>query len=64
MTAKDDIYQTILHAVRPLTIADLQAEHPAVARRTLQRWLRQFTAAGKVRAQGGRTRAALCDCPL
>ncbi|WP_255556850.1 Fic family protein [Sodalis sp. dw_96] len=40
----------------------MSAEHPAIARRTLQRWLKQLVADGKVWAQGeGRGRHYLVD---
>ncbi|MEO5797189.1 MAG: Fic family protein [Rhodoferax sp.] len=40
-----------------LTLAELLAQHPAVARRTAQRWLGQLVADGRVAAQGaGRAR--------
>jgi len=43
-----------------LTLADLLVQHPGLARRTVQRWLSQWVAAGQIAAQGeGRARRYL-----
>ncbi|WP_253073409.1 Fic family protein [Sodalis ligni] len=58
----NNVYQTFFNTFQPLTVADLSAEHPAIARRTLQRWLKQLVADGKVRARGeGRGRHYVVD---
>ena len=46
------IYQTLFTANCPLSVADLLAKHPSLARRSVQRWLGQLIDDGKVQAQG------------
>ena len=44
--------QSIRNTPPGLTLAELLAQHPAVARRTAQRWLGQWVADGSIVAQG------------
>jgi Fic family protein len=54
------LLQSIQSAPHGLTLAELLAEHPTIARRTVQRWLSQWVAIGLIAAQGeGRARRYL-----
>ena len=54
------LLQHIRSASTGLTLADLLAQHPTLARRTLQRWISQWIAKGQIAAQGeGRARRYL-----
>lgn len=57
MTSIDPILATIEHTVEGATLADLLANHPHVARRTLQRWLAGWVKTNVVQQIGkGRAR--------
>jgi fido (protein-threonine AMPylation protein) len=47
-----DVLQSIHNAPAGLTLSELLALHPTVARRTAQRWLGQWVAVGRIVAQG------------
>ncbi len=51
-TPADALLKQILRAREGVTLADLLARHPAVARRTAQRWLGQWVSQGRIRAIG------------
>ena len=60
MTIPNQLLQHIQSEPRGLTLAGLLAQHPTLARRTVQRWLRQWVATGQIAAQGeGRARRYL-----
>ena len=60
----DDLLQSIQQAAAGLTLAQLLASHPAVARRTAQRWLSQWVAKGAIVGRGkGRARRYLALNP-
>lgn len=60
MPTPNPLLQHIQSTPRGLTLADLLAQHPTLARRTVQRWLSQWVAAGQIAAQGeGRARRYL-----
>jgi hypothetical protein len=46
------LLQSIQSSSTGLTLADLLVQHPALARRTAQRWLSQWVAAGQITTQG------------
>lgn len=52
MSAAADLVRTIQNAPVGLTLAELLAQHPAVARRTAQRWISQSIAQGQIVAVG------------
>lgn len=55
-----DLLKSIQDAAAGLTLAELLARHPAVARRTAQRWLSQLVAEGRIVGRGeGRARRYL-----
>ena len=55
-----DLIHTLQQTPSGLTLAELLTQHPQVARRTAQRWLRQWADRGLVLAQGeGRSRRYL-----
>ncbi len=52
-----DLVDTLAASAAGLTLAELLARHPGVARRTAQRWISQLIAEGRITAQGeGRAR--------
>jgi len=54
------LLQSIQSAPTGITLAELLAQHPALARRTVQRWVSQWISAGDIVAQGeGRARRYL-----
>lgn len=54
---RDQLVDSILSSPDGLSIADLLARHPDLARRTAQRWLSELMTSGRVRAVGeGRAR--------
>ena len=60
----DDLLKSIQQAAAGLTLAQLLARHPAVARRTAQRWLSQWVAKGAIVGRGdGRARRYLALNP-
>jgi hypothetical protein len=60
MTKTLTLLQNIQSAPNGLTLADLLAQHPALTRRTIQRWVSQWVASGHIAAQGkGRARRYL-----
>ncbi len=60
MTTPADLLQRIQSTPTGLTLADMLKQHPELARRTVQRWLSQWTATGHITAQGkGRARRYL-----
>ena len=57
MPAASDLINSIEHSPCALTLADLLARHPDVARRTVQRWISQLIADGRISGAGeGRAR--------
>lgn len=57
MTTATDLRNTIQASSSGLTLAELMARHPGVARRTAQRWISQLLRQGQLWAQGeGRAR--------
>ncbi len=52
MSNKKQVLDTINLANAGMTLAELLAEHPALARRTAQRWIGSWIAHGRLRAQG------------
>ena len=57
MTAPSDLLQSIQSSFTALTLAELLAQHPDLARRSVQRWMGQWVAQGLVNASGeGRAR--------
>ena len=57
MTATAALLKSIQSSVTGLTLAELLAQHPALARRTVQRWISQWISEGRVAARGeGRAR--------
>lgn len=57
MPTRDQLVDSILSSPDGLSIADLLARHPNLARRTAQRWLSELMTNGRVRAVGeGRAR--------
>lgn len=60
MTAHLDLLESIQSAKNGLTLAKLLALQPELKRRTVQRWVREWVAAGQIAALGeGRARAYL-----
>ncbi|TXT37280.1 MAG: filamentation induced by cAMP protein fic [Comamonadaceae bacterium] len=60
MPTSNPLLQSIQSAPSGLTLTELLAQHPTVARRTVQRWLSQWVAAGQIATQGeGRARRYL-----
>ncbi len=60
MTNSDALLHSIQSTPSGLTLADLLARHPTLARRTVQRWLGQWVAGGRLLTQGeGRARRYL-----
>lgn len=60
MNADTALLQNIQSAPTGLTLAELLAQHPTLKRRTVQRWVSQWVAAGRIVAQGeGRARRYL-----
>jgi fido (protein-threonine AMPylation protein) len=60
MTTLAALLQTIQSHPTGLTLTELLALHPALARRSVQRWISQWIAAGQITAQGeGRARRYL-----
>ena len=65
MTAPSALLQSIQSSVTGLTLAELLAQHPDLARRTVQRWIGQWVAQGHVNASGdGRARRYGATRPL
>ena len=57
MTASASLLKSIQSSSSGLTLAELLAQHPGLARRTVQRWLNQWGREGKITASGaGRAR--------
>jgi Fic family protein len=57
MTTAADLLDTLAASSVDLTLAELLAHHPDVARRTAQRWISQLIAEGRITGQGeGRAR--------
>jgi len=57
MTASAALLKSIQSSSSGLTLAELLAQHPGLARRTVQRWLNQWGREGKITASGeGRAR--------
>ena len=57
MNNASDLYQAILRAKAPVSVSELLAVHPELARRTTQRWLSRLLAEGRIIAIGeGRSR--------
>lgn len=57
MATPVDLSESIQSAPAGLSVADMLARHPGLARRTVQRWLRELVAQGRIRAIGaGRAR--------
>jgi hypothetical protein len=57
MTTAADLAKTIENSSAGLTLAELLAHHPDVARRTAQRWVSEWLTEGRLAAQGeGRAR--------
>lgn len=57
MTAPSALLQSIQSSFTALTLAELLAQHPDLARRSVQRWMGQWVAQGLVNASGeGRAR--------
>ncbi len=66
MPTHPTLLQSIQSSHSGLTLAELLAGHPTLARRTVQRWLGQWVAAGRIAAQGaGRARRymAIANAP-
>jgi hypothetical protein len=62
MTSTTHLLNSIGATERGLTLAELLAEHPALARRTAQRMVAQLIESGQVAAQGaGRARRYVCS---
>jgi len=60
MTTHTALLQSIQSAPAGLTLADMLVQHPSLKRRTVQRWLNQWVAAGHIAALGeGRARRYL-----
>lgn len=57
MPTPKDLFECIQSAPEGLSVADILARHPGLARRTAQRWLNELVAAGRIKALGaGRAR--------
>jgi Fic family protein len=57
MTASATLLQSIQSASKGITLLELLAQHPAAARRTVQRWIGQWIDSGHITAHGeGRAR--------
>ena len=57
MPASVELLKSIQSSTTGLTLAELLAQHPGLARRTIQRWISQWIAQGLVTASGeGRAR--------
>lgn len=57
MPKSEDLFKSIQSAPEGLSVADILARHPGLARRTAQRWLNELVAEGRIRALGaGRAR--------
>ena len=57
MPTRDELVDSILSSPEGLSIADLLARHPGLARRTAQRWIRELMNSGRLSAVGeGRAR--------
>jgi hypothetical protein len=57
MDAADALLKSIYSARAGLTLSELLAQHPALARRTAQRWISQWVSEGQINASGaGRAR--------
>jgi hypothetical protein len=52
MSTEPDVLESLKSATGGATLADLQRLHPAMARRTLQRWLSAWLDAGDLEAEG------------
>jgi Fic/DOC family len=65
MTPADAFLKSLQSSVTGLTLAELLAQHPALARRTAQRWVSQWVSEGRVMASGeGRARRYTAPRPL
>ena len=65
MSSATDLLQSIQKSPGGLTLADLLALHPDVARRTAQRWLSKLVEDGQIIGQGeGRARRYLAATPI
>jgi hypothetical protein len=65
MVNEQQILNTITTANAGVTLAELLAQHPVLARRTAQRWISQWIAQGRLRAQGeGRARRYFAQVEL
>ena len=65
MVNEQQILITITTANAGVTLAELLAQHPVLARRTAQRWISQWIAQGRLRAQGeGRARRYFAQADL
>ena len=62
MTAPAALLKSIQSSSTALTLAELLAQHPALARRTVQRWMTQWVAQGLITA-GGEGRARRYTAP-
>ena len=62
MTAPAALLKSIQSSSTALTLAELLAQHPALARRTVQRWMSQWVAQGLITA-GGEGRARRYTAP-
>ncbi len=57
MQTPDELLQSVGNHPEGISIADILAKHPELARRTVQRWLNELAAAGRIHAFGaGRAR--------
>lgn len=67
MTASAALLKSLQSSPNGLTLAELLVQHPALARRTVQRWTRQWVAEGQISASGegrGRRYGALAQPAL
>jgi Fic family protein len=66
MPTPEELFESIQSAPEGLSVADILAQHPGLARRTAQRWLNELVAEGRIRALGaGRARRyAVAVAPL
>jgi len=53
LTLPNSVRQHIQSEPRGLTLAELLTQHPALARRTVQRWVIQWLAVGLIAVQPG-----------
>ena len=64
MMIANDLLETIENAYGGISLSELLARHPNMARRTMQRWIKQLLDEGKITAVGqARARRYLMNRP-